>query len=367
MFNIIKIEEKSLSLLQKMKNGGCNILYGAGSTGKECLKLLKTYNIRVDFFCDDDPKKWGDTIEQVPIISPKKLIIIKSSINLVITSIYAKRIYKKLPQLSNLVIFELFSIYGKNKGLIYDYMGLASHETKKIAAKLLELKGLFNDLCSKKVITVLANCIAEQNTDVYSLEDIVSNEECYFINEVLDAWKSNSNFVDAGSYTGEIIRTIDSLNLSYNRIYCFEVETSNYNILTKNANKKAVCINKGLWDKTGKLFIEPSDAATKIVDYKTDYSINVITIDEYFKNDKIDFIKMDIEGAEMKALCGGIKTIQKNRPILAISVYHSLKDLIEIPLYLFNSLKDYNFIIRHHSMIFAETVLYCIPKEDIKI
>lgn len=52
-----------------------------------------------------------------------------------------------------------------------------------------------------------------------------------------------------------------------------------------------------------------------------------------------DFIKMDIEGAELAALKGGIKTITKCRPQLAISIYHSSEDFINIPLYLKDNLK----------------------------
>ena len=48
---------------------------------------------------------------------------------------------------------------------------------------------------------------------------------------------------------------------------------------------------------------------------------------------------MDIEGAEMPALIGGINTIKKYRPQLAISIYHTNSDFINIPLYLKNNLE----------------------------
>lgn len=64
--------------------------------------------------------------------------------------------------------------------------------------------------------------------------------------------------------------------------------------------------------------------------------INATTMDKFCCNNNImpDFIKMDIEGAEMPALEGGMKTIQECRPQLAISIYHSNEDFINIPLYL---------------------------------
>jgi len=80
-------------------------------------------------------------------------------------------------------------------------------------------------------------------------------------------------------------------------------------------------------------------------------------------NVKPDFIKMDIEGAEMAALRGGLKTIQEHRPQLAISIYHSNSDFINIPLYLHDNLENYKFRLGHYSPRLSETVLYAVPNE----
>lgn len=93
--------------------------------------------------------------------------------------------------------------------------------------------------------------------------------------------------------------------------------------------------------------------------------INATTMDKFCCNNNImpDFIKMDIEGAEMPALEGGIKTIQECRPQLAISIYHSNEDFVNIPLYLNKNLKNYHFKLGHYSPWRSETVLYAIPEE----
>lgn len=88
-------------------------------------------------------------------------------------------------------------------------------------------------------------------------------------------------------------------------------------------------------------------------------------MDKYCEKNKIrpDFIKMDIEGAELAALKGGLKTIKKYRPQLAISIYHSNEDFINIPLFLSENLEEYIFSIGHYTPRITETVLYAIPKE----
>lgn len=92
--------------------------------------------------------------------------------------------------------------------------------------------------------------------------------------------------------------------------------------------------------------------------------ISVISIDDYVDREgiRVDFIKMDVEGAELPSLRGAIKSITRDRPILAISIYHSLNDMIEIPLYLIKNLENYTFQIGHHTLGFSETVLYCTPR-----
>lgn len=96
------------------------------------------------------------------------------------------------------------------------------------------------------------------------------------------------------------------------------------------------------------------------------FTVDAISIDEYVSEnniEKIDFIKMDIEGAEMKALKGAEQTLIKFRPQLAISIYHSNNDMQDIPIYLHNILKNYIFKIGQYSPDNDETILYAIPEE----
>lgn len=94
-------------------------------------------------------------------------------------------------------------------------------------------------------------------------------------------------------------------------------------------------------------------------------TVDVTTMDKFCAERNVfpDFIKMDIEGAELSALKGGIKMIKEHRPQLAISIYHSSEDFVNIPLYLKENLENYKFRLGHYSPKLSETVLYAIPKE----
>lgn len=94
-------------------------------------------------------------------------------------------------------------------------------------------------------------------------------------------------------------------------------------------------------------------------------SFPIISIDDFVKShsiDKIDFIKMDIEGHELLALQGATRTIQKFTPKLAISIYHRKEDFYAIPLWISKITDQYQYYIDHYTLHAEETVLYAIPK-----
>lgn len=48
--------------------------------------------------------------------------------------------------------------------------------------------------------------------------------------------------------------------------------------------------------------------------------VKVVTLDEYFSDHRIDFIKIDIEGFEWFALSGAMRTLEKQRPAVMVEV-----------------------------------------------
>lgn len=91
------------------------------------------------------------------------------------------------------------------------------------------------------------------------------------------------------------------------------------------------------------------------------------TIDDYAKSLRaLDFIKMDIEGAEMAALAGAADAVREFRPRLAISGYHKPEDLWEIPDRILQLNPGYRLAFGHHTPVSWESVFYAAdPSADI--
>ena len=104
-----------------------------------------------------------------------------------------------------------------------------------------------------------------------------------------------------------------------------------------------------------------SASKTKYLNEKT-YTISIDNLVKERNIPKIDFIKMDIEGAELNALKGAIKTIQEFRPKLAIAIYHQVKDFDNIVNFISNLNLEYKFYLGHYTIYAQETILFATPK-----
>jgi FkbM family methyltransferase len=76
---------------------------------------------------------------------------------------------------------------------------------------------------------------------------------------------------------------------------------------------------------------------------------------------RIDFVKMDIEGAELEALAGAQELIASRRPRLAVSAYHRPEHLWEIPQAIMASHSGYRLFFGHHTPVKWESVFYAVP------
>ena len=76
--------------------------------------------------------------------------------------------------------------------------------------------------------------------------------------------------------------------------------------------------------------------------------------------ERVDFIKMDIEGAEQTALEGATHTIARFQPKLAIAAYHGSDALWQIPLLITRINPRYRLYLDHYTNHLEETVIYAI-------
>lgn len=76
---------------------------------------------------------------------------------------------------------------------------------------------------------------------------------------------------------------------------------------------------------------------------------------------RVDFVKVDVEGADLGVLEGAAQTIRAQRPRLAIACYHKPDDLVVIPDYVAGLGVDYRWYLQCSTMTDVDTVAFAVP------
>ncbi len=175
-------------------------------------------------------------------------------------------------------------------------------------------------------------------------------------------------FIDCGAFDGDTMREFIKLtNGNYKSIVCFDpVEEFCNRLKKRGAQKNVTAIQAGVYHTSTTLqFNADKGKGSSLINTSDNtISIPVRAIDDVAECSDATFIKMDVEGSEWAALMGAKKTIMRNKPKLAICIYHMQRDFIDIPKYIHYLVPEYKLYIRHHSFSINETVLYAVPPNN---
>lgn len=189
----------------------------------------------------------------------------------------------------------------------------------------------------------------------------------YFVKDIV-CLTEHEVFIDCGAFDGDTLRAF--LNACHNRyqsIVCFEPVEEFHRRLKKRSNGKNVtALRAGAYKTSTTLQFNAEGGKGSSITAASGHTVSVpvLAIDDVPECREATFIKMDIEGSELSALQGARQTIVRNKPKLAICIYHHNRDFIDIPKWIHNLVPEYQLYVRHHSFSINETVLYAIPPEN---
>ncbi len=181
--------------------------------------------------------------------------------------------------------------------------------------------------------------------------------------------------LDCGAHYG--VYTRRALKAGARLVVAIEPEPDNVECLRRNfeaeiAQGRVVVCAKGVWDRDEllPLYVDPGNtAAHSFVAGRGSAgvlrSLPLTTIDKMVSElglPRVDYIKVDIEGAERRALAGGKDTLTRFQPRLAVAVYHLEDDCVAIPGVVlginpayraqFTFCKDWGYSLRHETAHF---------------
>lgn len=203
---------------------------------------------------------------------------------------------------------------------------------------------------------------------IFSLRQftIKYDPEQYFDSKIIN-YDEQEIFVDAGALNIGTSIELAKRCPSLKKVHAFEPDPQNFNRCLEEKKKlypiEVEVYPYGLWDCNRELQFSSTGNGRASIEENGEERVSVVALDKVIK-EKITFLKMDIEGAELKALIGAKELIKKYKPKLTICLYHKETDLVDIPLFIKELVPEYKLYIRHHSTGTEETVLYAVVEEE---
>ena len=173
--------------------------------------------------------------------------------------------------------------------------------------------------------------------------------------------------IDGGACTGDTALVFSNVVQTGGRVYAFDPVADHLEIMQHNIGnfpyRNVVAMPYGLSDRD-------VDAPPLVLDrYNPGFravhqAVPLRRIDSLVLDgaiERIDFIKLDVEGSEMETLNGAAQSIQRFKPKMALSLYHKRDDIFEIVNYVRKTHPFYRLYLGHYTIHAEETVLYCYP------
>ena len=179
--------------------------------------------------------------------------------------------------------------------------------------------------------------------------------------------------IDGGIYDGSEIPDLIAILSENGEYHGLDPNLKSIESEFHNLTKESQLIRfhkTALWDSETVLPFNSERGAASALLTKQDmdlrFSRNVVTtsLNSHFKGikGKRCLVKLDVEGAEMRALQGGIDFFKENSIVFAISLYHRASDLINIPEFIFSLNKDFHIKIGISNPTFIDWVLYAFER-----
>ncbi len=137
--------------------------------------------------------------------------------------------------------------------------------------------------------------------------------------------------IDLGAFVGDSAAELMSYAHSLERVIALEPDSHSFKRLSSMTSQKMTAINAIAADFDGEvMFSNEGNKNSSIYGQKKQISARAVKVDTIARDMHVDYIKIDVEGAEREALRGADETIRRDRPDIALSIYHRCDDFFDL-------------------------------------
>ena len=362
------MEHRAASRLRAMLHDRGALIYGAGGYGRQVAASLHANGYRVQGFIDGNARP-GQEIDGLPVLGREAVdaqrageAVLVMAINNFRTPIdevadwarkagFAETVF--VPELPDLVDPGLGNYWQASRALPLEQ-----------SAAIGRVRALLADEVSRAVFDGL---IAYRTSGQPEDHPAVDRDRQYFPAD-LPLGKEAIAVIDGGAFPGDLLETASKAKVRLATWYAFEPDRANFRHLAAFVKARAADLGEavlfpcGVGAETGVITFAAGQAdASHAVDPVAHADVEVVPVvrvDDVLTLDRLDMVKLDIEGFEAGALDGMADLLRRHRPRLAIAVYHKPSDLWELPLKIDAMVPGGRYALRQHGYNGYDTVLY---------
>lgn len=348
------------------------VLYGAGKLGRLAAELLAFLDIPVAYAIDRSPPADGLLLGRIPVYRPEQAPQGDHASHLVAVCVvlapYAP-IEAFLHELGWRQVRPFYDVAEAYAGRVPLNNGwFAGALDAEDRSRIGEVLDAWHDDASRAAhLQFIAWRVQRQEWQFPAAP--VTTDDRYFIPEVLATLGSDEVFLDAGAWHGVVSeRFLAETGGHFREIVAIEADRDNAQALREwvaglppEQLAQVRVFECGLAGTAGSQpFAHGHDLASRLMP-EAEGRVETRTLDDM--DIPCSFAKIHLEGGELAALQGGLATLQRQRPVLAITVYHNRDGLWRTAAFLMVHLRDYRFLFRVHAWCGTGAVLYALPAE----
>lgn len=351
------------------------VLFGCGYMGRIVLSILRKKGIEPLAFADNNSSKWGTTIDGVRVLSPSDALNEFNDKAVFVITIWSHLHRYAVPekQLEDLQckrIIPCLALFWKYPDLFLPYYQIdLPHKILQDSEKVKKAYELFSENESRA--QYLAQLRLRLLLDIGGLSLPSGRKEVLYSR--IKSLGNNEIFVDCGAFDGDTIKEyLAERGSNFKRIVAYEPDPENFIKLKEYVSNLPLEIrNKidiykyALGKEKAIVCFDASGSLDASVKKNGSVEIECVSLDKELVKYRPSLIKYDIEGAESDALIGTKEIIKRDKPALAVSVYHRQSDLWELPLYISSLNSDYKYFLRMHQEDGFDLIAYAIPSSRI--
>jgi FkbM family methyltransferase len=343
------------------------ILFGAGPLGQMTLAHLRHLGISPAALIDNNQRRWGTTLDGIPILAPAEAVERYSKTGRFIVTIYnGSTVRHQLAAMGCIHISHFSDLYFEHATEFLPFCGLAARYVILNAwAEVVAAAQVWHDANSAK--EYLAQLSWRLRLPASELPPHDPPAQCYFPTGLFEFLDDEVLF-DCGAFDGDSLRQYLARRPAGNtpRIVAFEPDAESFSRLANYAkllsDEGTVDIRIEPWavtERSGEVRFSALGSVRSGVAEAGSVKVDGIALDDVGVTPTL--IKMDVEGFELPALKGAAGLLRRHRPVLAISLYHHASDLWTIPNFLSALAPDYRLFLRRYAEDCWELVLYAVP------